>query len=98
VKRNGPDRLGNLILPNGPMTQINESEFQSLSEFPLKWRWTDSRWDERLAICVSWGVFCQYWDDFCYPASDDVAIWPLSEEWFLIIDHSEKFFFVSGAG
>ena len=47
-----------------------------------------------LAICVSWGVFCQYWDDFCYPASDDVTIWPLSEEWFLIYDHSEKFFFV----
>jgi len=47
-----------------------------------------------LAICVSWGVFCEYWDDFCYPASDDVAIWPLSQEWFLIYDHSEKFFFV----
>ena len=45
-----------------------------------------------LAICVSWGVFCEYWDDFCYPASDDVAIWSLSQEWFLIYDHSGEVF------
>lgn len=153
------------------MLQIEESDVRPLSEFPLKWRWTDSRWnelpgevlhdirplaeskacelaryssrfygridsfdaspgqaalidsssdavavrrwleerrsdpgqrvivswDERLAVWVSWGVFCRYWDDFCYPASDDVAVWPLGEEWFLIYDHSEKFFFVTDA-
>src|SRR5262249_16659575 len=27
--------------------------------------------------------FTEYWDDFCYPASDDVMIWPISKEQFM---------------
>lgn len=147
------------------MIEIEESDYDSLSGFPLKWRWTDSQWnllpDEALqqihplsksktieiyqysskfrrqigpdetakfkdsagditgvlhwlqdcslgwsgqvvvswdnfcAVYVSWEIFCQYWDDFCYPSSDDAVIWPLTEEWFLIFDHKEKFFFHS---
>ena len=38
------ERRGNQFYPIGPMTQINESDLRSLSEFPLQWRWTDSRW------------------------------------------------------
>lgn len=50
-------------------------------------------WDNELAVLVGWGVFCSYWNDFCYPTSDDVAIFPLSEEWMLLYDHAEVFLF-----
>ena len=158
-----------------PMTEIEESDFRPINEFPLKWRWTDSRWnklpqealhairplseskarelcqyslectdhsglmeslfervsridtfddssdirlwllartsdlnqtvavswDNDLAALVRWKVFCDYWDDFCYPASDDVAIFPLSGEWMLSYSHDEYFMFgdrrISGA-
>ena len=150
-----------------PMTQIEDSDFQPLDEFPLKWRWTDPRWNElpadalkairpfsdgkarellqhslafsnasglfeshfdrissidapadstqvrqwlldrspdqdqmvivswdhHHAVLVRWDVFCEYWDDFCYPASDDVTVWPPSEEWALMYLHSEEFVF-----
>ncbi len=149
------------------MLEIEENDFCSVDSFPLKWRWTDSRWNKlpddalktiqplsetkarelcqytlqfsdqsglteslfehieqintsgeeseiqrwlltcssnlnqtvivswnnRLAVLVKWKVFCEYWDDFCYPSSDDVAIFPLSEEWMLIYSHSEYFDF-----
>lgn len=149
------------------MFEIEENDFCSLESFPLKWRWTDSRWnklpddalnsiqplaetkarelcqyslrfcdnssllkssfehieqvdasaeeseiqhwllarssnlnetvivswDNSLAALVKWKVFCEYWDDFCYPSSDDVAIFPFSEEWMLFYSHSEYFVF-----
>jgi hypothetical protein len=149
------------------MLKIQETDFRPLDLFPLKWRWTDSRWnkfpddalneiqpltetkalglyqyslqfedqsgpikslfehieqvnadaetwviqhwlitcssnlnqtvivswDNRLAALVKWRVFCEYWDDFCYSASDDVAIFPLSEEWMLFFSHREHFDF-----
>jgi hypothetical protein len=149
------------------MINIKQADFRPLDEFPLKWQWTDSRWnklptdalnaiqpftDEKAreflqyslefsdytglfeshfdnisridapadspeiyqqllnlspdknqmvivswdhdhAVLVRWAVFCKYWDDFCYPASDDVTIWPLSEEWALMYLHHEEFVF-----
>jgi hypothetical protein len=157
------------------MINIEEVDFISIDSFPLKWRWTDSRWnkfpanalnsiqplaeskarelcqyslafedqsglieslfesiarintsgdesevrqwliarssdlnqavvvswDNKLAALVKWEVFCEYWDDFCYPSSDDVAIFPLSEGWMLSYSHDEYFMFgerrISGA-
>ena len=150
------------------MLEIKENDFRSIDSFPLKWRWTDSRWnkfsdsklnkiqplsetkahelfqhskqsydfetglaeslfekieqinasgeveeiqrwlsacssdssqtvivswDDRLAALIEWKVFCEYWDDFCYPASDDVTIFPFSEEWALLYSHEEYFIF-----
>lgn len=149
------------------MLQIKENDFQAIDSFPIKWRWTDSRWNklpveslnkiqpftenkareicqyslrfceegkiskslfehieqmrtsieesevqhwlfsrssnstqtvivswnERVATLVEWKVFCKYWNDFCYPASDDVTIFPLSEEWILLYSHEECFDF-----
>ena len=149
------------------MTRIEESDFRPLDEFPLKWRWTDSRWNElradalhgirpfteskarelsqysltfsdayglsesqfenisrveamagspgvrewlsachaepdqwvvvswdhRHAVLVRWNMFCEYWDDFCYPASDDVTVWPPCEEWALVYLHHGEFVF-----
>ena len=50
-------------------------------------------WNDRLAVLVEWKIFCEYWDDFCYPASDDAAIFPFSEEWTLLYSHEEHFIF-----
>jgi len=149
------------------MIDIEESDFRSVDSFPLKWRWTDSRWnklsdealnsirplsesksrelcqyslrfsnqsglieslfeniswiaasedsleirqwlldrssdlnqmvvvswDNELAALVSWKVFCECWDDFCYPSSDDVAIFPLYGEWILFYSHDECFIY-----
>ncbi len=149
------------------MLEIAENDFRSIDSFPLKWRWTDPRWnklpddalkaiqplaetkahelcqyflqfcdnsslsmssfehieqvdasaeeseiphwlltcssnlnetvivswDNNLAVLVKWKVFCEFWDDFCYPSSDDVAIFPSSEEWMSFYSHSEYFVF-----
>lgn len=149
------------------MINIEETDFRSIDSFPLKWRWTDSRWnklpdetlnsiqplsenksrelcqyslafsnqsglveslfdrlsridisddspeirqwlldrssdlkqtvavswDNELAALVSWRVFCEYWNDFCYPSSDDVAIFPLSGDWMLFYSHDEYFIY-----
>ncbi|HSB10822.1 MAG TPA: hypothetical protein VLM38_15145 [Blastocatellia bacterium] len=157
------------------VTEIDASDFRRLDEFPLKWRWTDSRWNKLpndaldaiqplgeskarelcqytfgftdhnglieslfdrvlqigasdespeiqhwliarapdlnqtvvvswnndLAALVRWEVFCRYWDDFCYPSSDDVAVFPLSGKWILFYSHDQYFMFgerhISGA-
>ena len=50
-------------------------------------------WDKDNAVVTSWGVFCDYWDDFCYPASDDVAVLPPSVDWVLFYQHGERFVF-----
>jgi hypothetical protein len=58
-------------------------------------------WSNELAALVKWKLFCDYWDDFCYPVSDDVMIFPLSEEWMLSCLPDENFIFsewcISGA-
>jgi hypothetical protein len=50
-------------------------------------------WDRQLAVFTTWGVFCHYWDDFCFPISHDVLIWPVSEHWALFYHHEEILFF-----
>ena len=40
-------------------------------------------WDPRTALVTDWGVFVSAWDDFCYPASDDVRVVPLTLRWAL---------------
>ena len=149
------------------MVNIEEIDFRTLDEFPIKWRWTDSRWnklpEEALkniqpftdkkarellqyslefgdhrglsephfenvsridasgdsleikqwllkhfsdknqkvivswnhhhAVLIRWDIFCDYWNDICYPASDDVTVWNLSEDWALMYLHDEEFVF-----
>lgn len=31
-------------------------------------------WGSDLALAMPWTTFCQYWDDFCYPSSDNADI------------------------
>ena len=48
-------------------------------------------WDNSHAVHTLSGIFCRFWDDFCYPSSDDVMVWPQNEEWILVYWHYENF-------
>ena len=50
-------------------------------------------WDARTAAMTDWELFVAHWDDFCYPASDDVTVFPLGGEWVLCYHHYEVFQF-----
>jgi hypothetical protein len=50
-------------------------------------------YDQSHAAIVTWNVFCEYWDDFSAPGAQDIAIWPLTEEWLLIYWHEEWLYF-----
>ncbi len=50
-------------------------------------------WSPDMAVETSWTIFTEFWDDFCYPGSDDVLIWPDSERWALFYFHEEEFQF-----
>jgi len=50
-------------------------------------------WKVDLAVRTTWQVFTDYWESFCYPSSDDVVIWPASDEWVLAFYHYEQFEF-----
>jgi hypothetical protein len=50
-------------------------------------------WGREWAVTVSFGLFCELWDTFCYPGSDDVIIHPMSQEWAIFFHHEEVLFF-----
>lgn len=52
-------------------------------------------WTEELVIRTTWKIFTEHWDDFCYPASDDLIVFPESETWMLLYSHTEEFQFGS---
>lgn len=54
-------------------------------------------WDARTAVITDWELFVTYWDDFCYPSSDDVTVLPLDGEWVLCYRHYEAVQFRSRA-
>lgn len=49
------------------------------------------RWGPRVAVQTNWEIFARYWNDFCYPSSDDVEIFLPSGEWILLYHHWELF-------
>lgn len=48
-------------------------------------------WGLRSAVQTTWEIFTRFWDDFCYPSSDDVEIYPPSGDWILLYHHWELF-------
>jgi hypothetical protein len=48
-------------------------------------------WDIDTALKTNWSVFRTYWDDFCYPVSDDLTILPEDESWLLAYFHEQVF-------
>jgi len=50
------------------------------------------RWGcDHVAVETTWEIFAKYWDDFCYPVSDDVQVFPRSGEWLLLYHETEVF-------
>jgi hypothetical protein len=54
-------------------------------------------WSKELAVETSWEIFTKYWDDFCYPSSDDVTVTPVSGAWQLSYHHFEQFEFIAAS-
>ena len=54
-------------------------------------------WDRDTALVTDWSLFVAHWDDFCYPASDDVTVWSMYDDWTLSYRHYEVFQFSRGA-
>lgn len=52
-------------------------------------------WSPDCAVVTTPYIFIKYWNDFCYPSSDDVSIWPENNAWFLRFFHYEEFSFVA---
>ena len=50
-------------------------------------------WSTGLAVRTLWSTFTAFWDDFCYPSSDDVVVWPDLGSWALHYGHDEWFSF-----
>ena len=49
------------------------------------------RWDTSTAVHTTWEVFTRYWDDFCYPGSDEVEVFSQLGAWLLLYHHWEQF-------
>lgn len=50
-------------------------------------------WGPELAVTTAADVFCEFWNDFCYPAADDVIVMPETDVWMLMYHHEEEFLF-----
>ncbi|MGH2495034.1 MAG: hypothetical protein ACRDIV_10060 [Ktedonobacteraceae bacterium] len=50
-------------------------------------------WEPTIAVAVPWHIFCSYFWDFCYPVTDDVRIWSISELWCLQYHHEDQLIF-----
>ncbi len=52
-------------------------------------------WTKDWAVEMNWDVFTEYWDDFCYPSSDDITVVPVGGTWRLVYHHYEQFDFIA---
>jgi hypothetical protein len=79
-----------------PFVEHQSEEFQATRE------WLDDLpipvnapvflvWGRDTGIPLPWKTFVAYWDDFCYPSSDDAFIFPASGNACLAWSHYELF-------
>jgi hypothetical protein len=50
-------------------------------------------WQPDLSVLTDSDLFIARWQDFCYPASDDVSVLPLDSSWVLHFWHEEEFLY-----
>ena len=48
-------------------------------------------WNPMTALRTDTAIFCRYWDDFCYPSSDDVVICSDDDIVIARYEHDERF-------
>lgn len=53
-------------------------------------------WNATTALLTDWAFFRDHWDDFCYPASDNVTIWSPDDAWTVCYRHFEVIQFRPG--
>ena len=70
--------------------KIETTEWLS-KRFPSKVADILVSWDKATCAMTNTDIFTAYWDDFCYPSSDDCDIIPIDGEWILQYDHHENF-------
>lgn len=46
-------------------------------------------WDRRTTLLTTKNIFTKYWDDFCYPSSDDTTIISTELNWLIEFSHYE---------
>ena len=51
-------------------------------------------WTREWAVLTDAELFTARWDDFCYPASDDVSVFAVDVAWVLHYWHEEEFLYV----
>lgn len=49
-------------------------------------------WTEQQAMTTDVRTFVLYWETFCFPV-EDVVIWPQHEQWVLLFDYKQRFYF-----
>ena len=52
-------------------------------------------WNCDVAVLTDSDLFIAHWDDFCYPSSDDVSVFPLDAGWVLHFWHEEQFLYAT---
>jgi len=68
-----------------------------LRELPVTASEVTLVWNQETALNLPWSTFVSYWSDFCYPSSDDVAIFIGTHCDLLLWHHYEVFEFKTGA-
>lgn len=62
-----------------------------LKELNVESNWVTISWDRETALTLRWTKFCDYWDDFCYPSSDDADLFLENGLHFMRWNHFEVF-------
>lgn len=74
---------------NGDVDKVREWLTDSLQNLDQA---VEISWDPTTAMIVRLQDFCDYWNDFCYPGSDDVVVLPKARDWVLYYFHEEAFY------
>ena len=64
---------------------------QWLRKIPISTQRVTISWDQYTALNLPWSIFCEYWDDFCYPSVDDADFFLENGRLFLRWNHFEVF-------
>lgn len=86
----------------GNYPSLNNAEYIECADHQSVQKWLQSKlqgeeiivsWDSEVAVITTPSMVSRYWDDFCYPASDDVTIWSENKQWVVCYSHDEKFWY-----
>ncbi|MCL1092937.1 hypothetical protein [Shewanella kaireitica] len=69
----------------------NQATTEWLSKLDVKSKLVTISWKCDTALALPWTTFCKYWDDFCYPSSDDADLFLENGQHFLRWNHYEVF-------